>query len=174
MLVQMALPIPSPRLLVVDDEPMICEVLCAFLQEHGFECQICGSADEALAELGKASYDLVISDYQMPGRSGMDLLQAASQLYPQTAFLMVTAASDAQTAVEAMRHGAANYLVKPLELKQVLAAVQQALERQQQRTQAERSRIEVERLLWERTRQLGNALQQVRQSSAETLQALAM
>lgn len=171
----------QPRLLVVDDEPMIRELLCTYLEDHGYYCESCGSTDEALACLGRASFDLVISDLHMPGRTGLELLQAARAKHPSLAFLMATAAPDTQTAVEAMRTGAADFLLKPLDLKRVLAAVDQALaqqlrqiQRQRQEAESESNRLELERLLRERTQQLGHALHQIQKASAETLQALAI
>lgn len=177
----MATPAVSPRLLVVDDEPLVRELLCSYLADHGFLCSPSPSAADALEKLAQEGYDLVISDLHMPGGTGLDLLHAAREKYPRLAFLMATAAPDAQTAVEVMRTGAADFLIKPLDLKRVLAAVRQALEqrtenleRQRLLAEAERSRAELERLLRERTQQLGQALQQARQASGETMQALAI
>lgn len=164
----------SARLLVVDDEPMIRELLCSYLGDSGFACDASASVDEALARLSQGGIDLVISDLHMPGRTGLELLQAMGERFPHTAFLMATAAPDTKVAVQAMRNGAADFLVKPLDLKQVLATVRDALARQRQRSESEQHVADMERLLDERTQQLGFALHQVRQASAETLQALAM
>lgn len=177
----MATPAASPRLLVVDDEPLVRELLCSYLGDHGFACAGSPSAADALEQLGRGCFDLVISDLHMPGGTGLELLQAARERHPKLAFLMATAAPDAQTAVEVMRTGAADFLIKPLDLKKVLAAVRQALEQRSENlekqrllAEAERSRRELEKLLRERTQQLGRALQQARQASGETMQALAM
>ena len=164
----------SAHLLVVDDEPMIRELLCSYLEDSGYACHASGSVDEALARLSEGDIDLIISDLHMPGRTGLELLEAVGARFPRTAFLMATAAPDTKMAVQAMRNGAADFLVKPLDLKQVLATVQEALARRRQRSEAEQHLLEMERLLDERTQQLGFALRQVQQASAETLQALAM
>jgi response regulator RpfG family c-di-GMP phosphodiesterase len=162
------------KLLVVDDEPMIRDLLCAYLEDNGFVCESSGSVDEALGTLAGGDIDLVISDLHMPGRTGLELLQAIGIKHPKTAFLMATAAPDTKTAVQAMRQGAADFLVKPLDLKQVLITVRQALDRRRQIEAAETRQREMEQLLAERTQQLGFALQQAQKASAETLQALAM
>ncbi|HWG36226.1 MAG TPA: HD domain-containing phosphohydrolase [Terriglobales bacterium] len=162
------------RLLVVDDEPMIRDLLCSYLSDHGFACESSGSVDEALRCLARNTIDLVISDLHMPGRTGLELLEAMGKQHPHIGFLMATAAPDTQSAVRAMRNGAADFLVKPLDLKQVLARVRETLARLRQNAEAERHRIEMERLLAERTQQLGFALRQVQQASAETLHALSI
>ncbi|MGH9395129.1 MAG: HD domain-containing phosphohydrolase [Terriglobales bacterium] len=167
-------PALEARLLVVDDEPMIRDLLCSYLSDHGFACEASGSVDEALRCLAHSSIDLVISDLHMPGRTGLELLEAMGQRHPRIGFLMATAAPDTQSAVRAMRNGAADFLVKPLDLKQVLARVRETLARQRQSAEAETRRLDMERLLAERTQQLGYALRQVQQASAETLHALGM
>lgn len=165
---------PPARLLVVDDEPMIRELLCSYLSENGYECLGSGGVDDALNCLASGRIDLVISDLHMPGRTGIELLEAIGARYPDTAFLMATANPDARTAVKAMREGAADFLLKPLDLKHVLVTVRETLDRQRRRHHTEQHHAEIERLLAERTEQLGSALRQVQQASAETLQALAM
>ncbi|HEY8056119.1 MAG TPA: HD domain-containing phosphohydrolase [Terriglobales bacterium] len=162
------------RLLIVDDEPMIRDLLCAYLEDNGFTCDSSGSVDEALLFLERGAVDLVISDLHMPGRTGLELLEALGRKHPQIAFLMATAAPDTKTAVRAMREGAADFLVKPLDLKQVLATVRGTLARRREQAATETRRMEMERLLAERTQQLGFAMQQVQQASDETLRALAM
>ncbi|MGH9486577.1 MAG: HD domain-containing phosphohydrolase [Terriglobales bacterium] len=162
------------RLLIVDDEPMIRDLLSAYLEDNGFLCETSGSVDQALRLLEGSSVDLVISDLHMPGRTGLELLQAMGQKHPQVAFLMATAAPDTKSAVQAMRGGAADFLVKPLDLKQVLATVRSTLARRRESAAASAHQQETEHLLAERTRQLGLALTQVQQASNETLRALAM
>lgn len=174
-------PFQLPRVLVVDDEPAIREMLCMYLSGHGFAATPAGDADEALSLLGQSKFDLVVSDLNMPGRSGIDLLRDALARHPQLCFLIATASTDTPTAVEAMRTGAADFLLKPLRLDRVLAAARRALKRhgeQQERlrlqAEAEQRQQHAEQLLRERTAQLGSALELVRQASAETLQALAI
>jgi len=152
-----------------------------YLGGHGFATTPAGDAEEALSLLGRSEFDLVVSDLNMPGRSGIDLLRDALARHPHLCFLIATASTDTPTAVEAMRTGAADFLLKPLQLDRVLAAARGALKRhgeQQERlrrqAEAEQWRQQAEQLLRERTAQLGSALELVRQASAETLQALAI
>jgi len=173
-------PFSTARILVVDDEPLICGLLCTILTGHGYACRTCGSVEEADALLGAQPFDLVITDYQLPGRSGLELLTTARARYPEIAFLMATGADDARTAVDALHAGALDYLVKPLGPTQVLEAVQAALasqaagaEQQRQQREAEHAHSELQRLLALRTQELGGALERVREYSAETLEFIA-
>ena len=174
MLNGMLAPATDPRVLVVDDEPLIRELLCSFLEQHGYACRPCASAEDATQRLEHERFDLIISDYRMPGQTGLDLLRAARRLQPEASFLMATATQEADVAVQAMRDGAMDYLFKPLQLRQVLAAVERALERRRDLAEAELARQELERLLSERTRQLGGVMRQLQSASAEVLEALGM
>lgn len=165
---------PAAQLLIVDDEPMVRELLGSYLAENGYACETAASAEEAWERLTRGGVDLVISDLHMPGGTGMDLLTRVAERYPDVGFLMATAAPETRTAVQAMRTGASDFLLKPLDLKNVLATVGETLQRQRQRAAALARRQELEQLLTERTQQLGSALLQVQQASADTLQALAM
>ncbi|MGH9479316.1 MAG: HD domain-containing phosphohydrolase [Terriglobales bacterium] len=165
---------PAAQLLIVDDEPMVRELLCSYLSGNGYACDTAASVDEAWARLDRGGIDLVISDLHMPGGTGMELLARVAERYPEVGFLMATAAPETRTAVQAMRTGASDFLMKPLDLKDVLATVGETVQRQRQRAAVAARRQELERLLTERTQQLGSALLQVQQASADTLQALAM
>lgn len=177
----MDFPPSLPRLLIVDDEDMVRRLLCDFFEEQGYACRDCGNAAAALACLAESPVDLIISDLHMPGGSGLDLLRSVRRRFPEIAFVLASAAPEAEVTVEAMRAGASDFLLKPLDLMQTLDAIERvwACQREQHErrrllSEAESRRTELEHLLNERTRQLGTALEQVRQASAETLQALAM
>ncbi|MGH9465923.1 MAG: HD-GYP domain-containing protein, partial [Terriglobales bacterium] len=114
------------------------------------------------------------SDLHMPGRNGLELLEAIESKHPQTAFLMATAAPDTRTAVQAMREGAADFLVKPLDLHQVLQTVRATLARRRAAAAEAERQQQAEAMLAERTRQLGLALEQLQAVSNETLRAVAM
>ena len=115
-------------ILVVDDDPIICTLLNAKLTLCGFDCQPCNSAREALDLLSKRSFDAIISDLNMPGMSGLELLEATRNLAPRPAFLMATGVSDVSVGVTAMKQGASDYLVKPFQMDAVVAALLRALE----------------------------------------------
>jgi len=119
----------APRLMIVDDEESIRIALSRFLRSRGYEVTAVSTADDALAALERDHCALVLCDVRMPGMSGMELLPALLARDPEIAVLMLTAVNDAQTATDALAHGAADYLVKPVELTDLQAAVDRALHR---------------------------------------------
>src|ERR1035437_8121025 len=94
------------RILIVDDELSMREFLSILLEREGYEVAVAGNAEEALRQIDSSLFDLVISDVQMPGLNGIELLARIKQVSPETAVLMVTAFSTAEQAVEAMKLGA--------------------------------------------------------------------
>jgi putative nucleotidyltransferase with HDIG domain len=116
--------------------------------------------------------DLVISDQRMPGRTGLELLQEVRRLYPSIAFMMITADSDIRLGVEAMKKGAADYLIKPFQLDAVLASLNRALEMKRMELELENYRQNLERMVEERTRQLEAARRRIEMTYDETLEAL--
>jgi response regulator RpfG family c-di-GMP phosphodiesterase len=117
------------RILIVDDEPDIRDILRTFLQDSGFECTTAASADQSLAELASREFDVVFTDIRMPGRPVGDLLRQIRQSHPGTAAVMITALNTAEAAIESIRLGASDYIVKPFRLNEVLAAVDRAMEK---------------------------------------------
>jgi len=164
----------SASILVVDDEPMIRDLLCSYLSAHGYVCDSRDSAEAALDRLQVQEYDLIISDLHMPGAGGLHLLRETRPRYPDTSFLIATAAPDMHTAIEAMRHGAVDFFIKPLDLKKILGAVESAVRRRRNALALRQERERAEQALAERTSQLGAALNQLRAATNDTLQALAM
>jgi response regulator RpfG family c-di-GMP phosphodiesterase len=116
------------RILIVDDEAGVRELFASHLSEI-FECTTAASADEALIELAARSYALVISDMMMPGRNGVELLREIRSRYPETAVIMISGVDRPQRVRDALRLGAADYLIKPCELDGVTLSVERALER---------------------------------------------
>jgi response regulator RpfG family c-di-GMP phosphodiesterase len=160
------------HVLVVDDEPRIASLLCVKLSLAGYECQECYSGEQALERLAQARYDLILSDICMPGMSGLDLLAVAREKYPHAAFLLVTAESDVHIGIQAMKHGAADYLLKPFQLEGVLKSVHQALERKRLENELENYRACLEQMVAQRTQQLQAAMQRLELTYDETLEAL--
>ena len=101
------------KILIVDDEELMCRFLAEALMRKKYEVETVGSAKEALGCLKKQHYDLMITDMKMPDLSGIELLRRAKELSPQTLVILMTAYGTIETAVEAMRLGAFNYLLKP-------------------------------------------------------------
>ncbi len=119
------------RVLIVDDEKSMREFLSIVLNKEGYNVAVASHGPEALSLIDKEIYDLVISDIKMPGLSGLDLLKAVKAVSPSTIVLMMTAFASTETAVEAMREGAYDYLTKPFKIDEVKVLVKNALERKQ-------------------------------------------
>lgn len=115
------------RILVVDDEESIREFLEIMLRKEGYEVTCAEDGQKALDVLKKKSFDMVISDMQMPNMTGMELLKATKEQYPDTTFMMITAFGTAETAVEAMKLGAYDYLTKPFKIDEVRLNIANAL-----------------------------------------------
>jgi len=161
------------RVLIVDDEASIRQLLSQKLSAEGFGCESCSSGDEALLLLQSQPFDAVISDLHMPGMSGLKLLEETRAKHPNLAFLMGTGEDDIQLGIEAMKQGAADYLVKPLELGGVVRALKRALEMKRLEEEIENYRQHLEDMVEERTRQLQTAMKRVEETYDETLEALA-
>lgn len=160
------------RVLVVDDETAACKLLSVILAPPSFHCTSAGSGEEALTFLQRDEFHAVISDLHMPGISGMELLTQVRRCYPYMAFLVTTGVDDVDVGVQAMRCGADDYLVKPLQESAVLASLESALHKRQLERQVENYRQHLEEMVAERTAQLQGALQQIERSYEDTLQAL--
>jgi putative nucleotidyltransferase with HDIG domain len=160
------------HVLVVDDLGQIRELLRERLFLDGYTCRIAPGGDDALIALEHERFDVVVSDFRMPGMSGLALLRHVRQKYPQTAFIMVTVEDDARVAVEAMKQGASDYLLKPSQIRSVAASVERALEKKRLELELEKHRLHLEQMVAERTRQLTEALAGVEQTYDGTLEAL--
>lgn len=161
----------AARVLVVDDEPAACKLLSIILQPD-YSCATASNGSDALAAMQRERIDAVISDLQMPGMSGMDLLLAARRHQPHVAFLVTTGVDDVDVGVQAMRSGADDYLVKPLLENVVRASLERALHKRHLEQQVENYRQHLEEMVVDRTQQLRETLQQVERSYEDTLRAL--
>lgn len=132
------------RILVVDDELSMREFLAILLEREGYVVDQAESAETALDFLEADSYDLVISDVQMPGLDGIQLLGKIKESTPETAVLMMTAFSTAEQAVEAMKIGAYDYIAKPFKVEEVKILVRNALEKRDLKRENQRLRHEVQ------------------------------
>lgn len=116
------------RILVVDDELSMREFISILLEREGYEVVTAADAATALERLAASTIDLVISDVQMPGLNGLELLARIRESSPETAVLLITAYSTAEQAVEAMKLGAYDYLAKPFKVEEIKVLVRNALE----------------------------------------------
>lgn len=116
-----------PRLLIIDDEPTIRDLLREYLS-GSYLCAEAASAEDALALLRAEKFDLVLSDIQMGGMSGLEMVPRLLELAPDTVVVVVSGVSTIESAIEAMRVGAFDYVTKPFNFNQVGAAVRRALD----------------------------------------------
>ncbi len=116
------------RIVVVDDEPAQRELIGGFLKKQGHEVFVAPSGAEALAHVRSQQVDLVLSDCRMPGMSGPELLQHIKAVNPEIPLILMTAYGTVETAVQAMKDGAADYLTKPLDLEELLVRLARVTE----------------------------------------------
>jgi len=118
------------RILVVDDEKNIQTMLKIMLTREGYEVDTASGGLEALDKIRVAFYPLIITDIKMPDISGLDLLKQAQELSPLSIFILITAFASNETALEAMRHGAYDYITKPFQMDEIKLVIRNALEHQ--------------------------------------------
>ena len=160
------------KILVVDDEEAIREVISTLLEARDYRCTVCSNGRIALDAFQKDSFDLVLSDIVMPEMDGLKLLGELQQADPDVPVIMVTAMHDISIALEAIRAGAYDYILKPFEKDQLHLSVRRALEHRDLVIENRTYQSDLEHLVAERTRQLSIALQDLEQSYDYTLEAL--
>jgi DNA-binding response OmpR family regulator len=119
-------------ILVIDDEPNLRRVLAAILQRAGYAVTTAGSGDEAMRLLRAGAFDLTFLDLRMPDINGLELLPQIRQLYPDMPVLILTAHATLDSAIEAVRRGARDYLIKPIDPPQIIERVSEVLTEQRQ------------------------------------------
>jgi putative nucleotidyltransferase with HDIG domain len=159
------------RVLIVDDERDIRELLCELLSLD-YRCAARSSAEEALALLASEKFDLVISDITMSGMSGLEMIPHALSVSPETVVLMISGGQTIESAIDALRLGAFDYIMKPFDLRQVEAAVKRALEHYELRQAKRRYENHLEELVAQRTYELDQALLSLQDAYRSTLKAL--
>ena len=132
-------------LLVVDDDLAMRQMLASLFRKEGFRVEEAASADEALERVRDADFQVVLSDIRMPGRSGIEMVGELRRLRPETPVVLMTAFGSIDSAVEAMRAGAFDYITKPFEPDAVLLTVDRALERRALEEENRRLRRAVDR-----------------------------
>ena len=116
------------RVLVVDDEAVIRDALKRILEGDRFSVETCVSGHSAIETLHERDFDLIVTDLKMPGMNGIEVLKAVKTLQPGAPVIMITGYASVDTAVEAMRNGAVDYIAKPFTPDQFLEKVERALE----------------------------------------------
>ncbi len=161
------------RILVVDDEESIRDIVAQMLTTAGYVCTQVGSGMEALALLTSgAEFELMLSDLMMADLDGIGLLERAKERCPDMPVVMVTAVHDISVALDAIRNGAYDYLLKPFEREQLLNAVSRALENRRLKVENRNYQTNLESLVEDRTRQLKATNDELERSYDIMLQVL--
>lgn len=135
-----------PSVLLVDDERDFVDTLATRLGLRGLEAKAAYDGDQALARLAEQDFDVVVLDIQLPGRSGLELMEEVRALRPMAQVILLTGQSSLATAVEGMKKGALDYLLKPVDIEVLAAAIRQAGERRRAKSESRRM-IEAGRLV---------------------------
>lgn len=123
------------KILIVDDERSLRDVLSIMLKRAGYDISVASDGDEAIAMIEKELFDLVITDLKMPKVGGLDVLKAVKDASPDSVVLLITAFASAESAVEAMKLGAYDYLTKPFQVDEVQLIIRNALEKRRLATE---------------------------------------
>lgn len=115
------------NILIVDDDKDICTLITSFLGKKGYAVSASYNGEEALAFLKKQEFDLVLCDYRLPDTNGAEMIQRIKVIQPGAAIVIITGYSDVKTAIETFKHGASDYVVKPLYPDEILMTIKEAL-----------------------------------------------
>ncbi|MFB3056300.1 MAG: sigma-54-dependent transcriptional regulator, partial [Ignavibacteriaceae bacterium] len=110
----------NTNILIADDEEQIREPLSFVLNNEGYNCKTVNDGSNAIKALQEDNYDILITDIKMPGMNGVEVLEKSREISPETIVILITAYGSVETAIQALRKGAADYLLKPLDFDEVL------------------------------------------------------
>lgn len=139
----MSMPEKRSRVLVVEDDPEMLALLCEHLEAEGYSAMGTSRGTDAIARLRSAEFDVVLTDLKMPDVDGMEVLRIARESPPEIPVILVTAFGTIETAIQAIRHGAYDYVTKPFRLDEISLLVGRALEEKRLREENRRLRAEV-------------------------------
>lgn len=142
------------RVLVVDDEESVRHLLQRILEGAGYTVDTAADGQEALVKISELEIAAVLLDIKMPGMSGMEVLKQITNNWPETSVIMVTAVGDAQTAIEAMKLGAYDYIIKPFNHNDLVLKLRRAIEKRNLMLENKHHRLELEQRVGEQTERL--------------------
>jgi len=160
------------RVLVVDDETHVRAMIGSTLERNGYEVQLASSVREALEALEANTYDLVLTDIVMQDLNGIALLEKLHAQQPNLPVVMVTAIHDISVAIDSMRRGAYDYLLKPFERDHLIGTVERALRHRQVLEESHNYQQSLEQMVRARTEMLRHAMEDLEHSYDVTLEAL--
>ena len=117
------------RVLIVDDEKGMRDFLSIMLKKEGYAVFAAESAEKAAEPIQRGEFDLIISDISMPGHSGLEVLKQAKMTSPDAPVIMITAYASTESAVEALKLGAYDYIIKPFDVDELKIVIKNALEK---------------------------------------------
>jgi len=164
--------VDAENILVVDDEEAIREVVSTMLESKGYHCTAVSNGRAAQEFVRKQTPDLVLSDMIMPEMDGIKLLEWLRNFDPEIPVIMVTAIHDISTALEAIRRGAYDYILKPFEKDQLFHGVGRALQHRRLVIENRNYQVSLQKQVDDKTAQLQTAFAQLEQSYDDTLEAL--
>jgi putative two-component system response regulator len=164
----------TAKLMVVDDEQEIVAFIRELLVTRGYQVLGLSDSREVSAQFDEFRPDACIFDFHMPHRTGSDLLDLVKQKDPNVVVIFLTAEDEASLAVDLMKRGAMDFLLKPVELNQLLLSIGRALEHRRLTVENEKYRLHLERLVMEKTHALNEALTTLNHVHTATLDALSM
>ncbi len=145
------------HILIIDDEATLRQTLARILQQAGFEVTTAENGEQGLSFIQTTNFDLIFMDLRMPGMAGMDALKLIHASYPNLPVILFTAQPDLNSAVEALRNGATDYLLKPLKPQAVIERAQSVLANQQKENRKREITLQIEALQAE-LKSLGNGV----------------
>jgi putative nucleotidyltransferase with HDIG domain len=162
----------AARVLVVDDETHVRAMIGSTLERQGYEVQLASNGREALEILAHQSFDLVLTDIVMQDVNGIALLERLHSQQPNLPVVMVTAIHDISVAIDSMRRGAYDYLLKPFEREHLLSTVRRAITHRQSLEESHNYQQSLEQMVRARTEMLRHAIEDLEHSYDVTLEAL--
>jgi response regulator RpfG family c-di-GMP phosphodiesterase len=162
----------AARILVVDDEAHVRSMIAATLERQGYQIMLASGGREALDAIEQQSFELILTDIVMQDGNGLALLERIHSETPNLPVIMVTAIHDISVAIDSMRRGAYDYLLKPFEREHLVATVQRALEHRQALQESRTYQQNLEQVVRARTEMLRQAMEDLEHSYDVTLEAL--
>jgi putative nucleotidyltransferase with HDIG domain len=160
------------RLLIVDDDESVRRIVAEILSEDGYVSKIAASVDEACGFLQEETFELVITDIKMPQTDGLSFLKILREQYPQTSVIMMTGYGQIESAIEALKMGASDYLTKPIRVNNLCASVLRALENRYLNLENEEYQRSLEGTVAHKTIELERAYAEISETYKLTLEAL--